>query len=279
MLGWPDRVLDATITGGSWAAGYGASAMGDERVTEVARSSDLALASSKVSVDLGAARTIRLVSAVNHNANDDALWRIRAGTAAGLYDLYDSDWVACHAITYAEGGIEWMAPDWWGDGVDTGVYGCPYNLLHIANDDIVARYWSIEWDVRSSGEAYLQVGRLVMCPAYQPHWNAVHGITYGMSDASVSTKLATGGKVTQPGRTARTVQMSFPATGVGAEEYRLREMMRRQRTSGDVLFVPTPQKLENCQVYGFLGQMTELTGMKRVSYGLNSIDIQLTERL
>lgn len=101
MLGWPDRALAATISGGSWASGYGASAMKDARVTEVARSSDLTLTSTKVSIDLGAARTIRLISAVNHNANEAALWRIRAGTAAGLHDLYDSDWVDCHAITYS----------------------------------------------------------------------------------------------------------------------------------------------------------------------------------
>jgi len=96
--------------------------MTDERVTEVSRSTDLLLASTKRSFDLGAARTLRMVAAVNHNAPHDATWRIRAGSSAGLHDLYDSDWVACHAITYGEDGIEWLAPTWWGDGVDTGVY-------------------------------------------------------------------------------------------------------------------------------------------------------------
>ena len=84
MLGWPDRALDATITGGSWAAGYGAASMQDERVTEVARSSNLLLASTQVALDLGAARTIRLISAHNHNAPQAGLWRIRAGSAQGL---------------------------------------------------------------------------------------------------------------------------------------------------------------------------------------------------
>lgn len=279
MLGWPDRALEATGSGGSWEATYPGSAMTDERVTEVSRSTDLLLASTKRSFDLGAARTLRMVAAVNHNAPHDATWRIRAGSSAGLHDLYDSDWVACHAITYGEDGIEWLAPNWWGDGVDTGVYGCPYNLLHVLSEDVVARYWSVEWDATTSAESYLQVGRLVMCPTYQPEYNAVYGITRGMVDASAKTRLATGGFVAQPGRTARTVQMSLPATGVGAEEYRIREMMRRQRTVSDVYYVPNPGLPERSQVYGFLGTMTELTGMKRVAYGLNSVDVQLTERL
>jgi len=279
MLGWPDRALDATITGGSWAAGYGAASMQDERVTEVARSSNLLLASTQVALDLGAARTIRLISAHNHNAPQAGLWRIRAGSAAGLHDVYDSGWVNCHAITYSETGIEWMAPTWWGAGVDTGVYGCPYMLLHVTPDDVIARYWSVEWDATTSTESYLQVGRLVLCPAYQPEYSAVYGITRGMVDASVKTRLATGGFVAQPGRAARTVQMSLPATGVGAEEYRIREMMRRQRTVSDVLYVPQPGLPERSQVHGFLGTMSELSGIKRIAFNLNSVDIQLTERL
>ncbi len=118
-----------------------------------------------------------------------------------------------------------------------------------------------------------------MCPVYQPEYGTVYGVTRGMSDSSVRTRLATGGFVAQPGRTARSVQMSLPATGVGAEEYRVREMMRRQRTVSDVLYIPNPGLPERSQVYGFLGTLSELTGMRRVAYGINSVDLQITERL
>jgi len=279
MIGAPDRALVATGSGGSWQANYPGSSMTDSRVTEVSRSSDLVLTSTKRSFDLGAAYTIRIVHASNHNAPQAGLWRIRAGTAAGLHDLYDSDWIDCHAITYGETGVEWLAPDWWGAGLDTGVYGCPYALTHILSADVVARYWSVEWDATMSAEAYLQVGRLVLCPAFQPRRGAVYGIDHGAIDGSVKTKLKTGGFAAEEARAARRVTFSLPVIGTGTEEYRLRDILRRQRTIRDVVYVPNPSDPVRTQMTGFLGTLDELRGVRRVSRDVNAIDLQITESL
>ena len=279
MIGAPDRVLDALITGGSWAAGYGASSMQDRRVTEVARSSSLLLTATKVTIDLGAAYTIRIAHASNHNAPQAGLWRIRAGTAAGLHDLYDSDWVDCHAITYSETGVEWLAPDWWGAGLDTGVYGCPYALTHILPADVVARYWSVEWDATASTEAYLQVGRLVLCPAFQPRRGAIYGADHGHIDGSTKTKLITGGFSAMEARAPRKTAFSLPIVGTGAEEYRLRDILRRQRTVRDVVYIPNPADPVRTQMTGFLGTLDELRGVRRMSRDANAIDLQMTESM
>jgi len=85
--------------------------------------------------------------------------------------------------------------------------------------------------------------------------------------------------VTYPGRVARTVQFEFPLTNAGAEEYRIREMMRRQKTTGDILYVPYPYEPDKRQLKGFLGRMQELSGMNSIGYMRRSIGLKLIEKV
>lgn len=279
MLGAPDLALAGTFSGGSYLAGYGASAMGSREVTSVARSSDLTLASTKVIVDLGAAYTFQAIAEVNHNLPQDAQRAFKFGSSSGGSEVGSVAMEEVWAIDWSETGVAWLAPDWWGAGLDTGVYGNPYLCPKILPEPVTARYVTVEWDARTSAESYLQIGRLVICPVFQSRHGAIYGIDHGGIDGSTKTKLKTGGFAVEEARAARRVTFSLPVIGTGAEEYRLRDIMRRQRTVRDVLYISNPSDPQRMQMTSFLGTLDELRGMRRVSRDVNAIDLQITESL
>lgn len=279
MLGAPDRALAGTFSGGSYRAGYGASAMGSAEVTSVARTTDLTLASTQVIVDLGAAYTFQAIAEINHNLPQAAQRALSFGTTSGGSEVGSVAMEDVWAITWSETGVEWLAPDWWGGGLDTGIYGCPYIAPKILPAPVTARYVKVEWDVRTSAEAYLMVGRLVICPVFQPRRGAVYGIDHGRIDGSTKTKLKAGGFAAEEARAPSRVSFSLPIIGTGAEEYRLRDILRRQRTVRDVLYISNPADPVRMQMTSFLGTIDELRGARRISHDANSIDLSITERM
>lgn len=279
MLGWPNLSDGATLSGGTWASSpFALANMQSPESALVARTTGITTAATQFQVDFGAAVRLRAIGEIRHNAPEGTLRRVSAGTTAGDDDVYAGDWRDFHGITYSEAGVEFQS-EWWGPELSAFNYGNPYPGIEVLPWDVTARYWKVEYDLSASAVSHLQIGRLFMGPVYQPEYNAVYGLVDGMVDNSQIQQLPNGGIVTYPGRVARTVQFEFPLTNAGAEEYRIREMMRRQKTTGDILYVPYPYEPDKRQLKGFLGRMQELSGMNTIGYMRRSIGLKLTEKL
>ena len=280
ILGWPNLIDQATLSGGTWASSpFGLANMQLSEITKVARTSGITTGATQFQLDFGSAKRIAVLAEINHNAPEGTLRRVSAGTTAGSSDVYAGDWEDFHGITYAEDGIEFLDGAWWGNGMDPFTYGNPYIGVLPLLRDVTARYWKVEYDLSASTVSHLQIGRFFIGPVYQPEFNAVYGLVDGMIDYSTHQRLDSGGIVTYERRAARTVQFEFPLTNAGAEEYRIREMLRRQRTGGEVLYVPYPGDPDKRQIKGFLGRLDELSGMNSIGYLRRSIGLKLTERL
>jgi hypothetical protein len=280
MLGWPNLIGQATLSGGTWAsAPFARANMQLTEVTKVARTTGITTGATQFQMDFGTAKRIAVLAEINCNAPEGTLRRVSAGTTAGASDVYAGDWHDYHGITYSEDGIEFLAPEWWGDDLDSNVYSNPYIGVFPLGRDVTARHWKVEYDLSASTNSYLQIGRFFIGPAYQPQYNAVYGLVEGMIDYSTKQRLESGGMVDYARRAARTVQFEFPLTIAGAEEYRIREMLRRQRTTGDILYVPYPGDPDKRQIKGFLGRLDELSGMNSIGYLRRSIGLKLTEKL
>lgn len=284
MLGWPNLIGQATLSGGTWAsAPFARANMQLTEVTKVARTTGITTGATQFQMDFGTAKRIAVLAEINCNAPEGTLRRVSAGTTAGASDVYAGGWEDFHGITYSEDGIEFLAPEWWGDDLDSNVYSNPYIGVLPLGRDVTARYWKVEYDLTGATSpipvSYLQIGRFFIGPVYQPEFNAVYGLVEGMVDHSTHQKLDSGGIVTYERRAARTVQFEFPMTNAGEEEYRIREMLRRQRTGGDVLYVPYPSHPDKRQIKGFLGRLDELSGMNSIGYMRRSIGLKLTEKL
>lgn len=80
-IGYPNRIDAATLSGGSWEASLPRDNLKTRYLSQVARSTDDALASTKFTADLGSDRVIRSVGLMSHNLSLAALVRVRARTA------------------------------------------------------------------------------------------------------------------------------------------------------------------------------------------------------
>jgi len=279
MLGWPNLADGATLSGGTWASSPFARAnMQSPESALVARTTGITTAATQFQADFGAAVRLRVIAEIRHNAPEGTLRRISAGTTAGASDVYAGGWEDFHGIAYDEEGIEFQA-EWWGAELSAFNYGNPYIGVEPLPWDVTARYWKIEYDLSASSVSHLQIGRLFMGPALQTEFNAVYGLVDGAVDYGQIQQLPNGGIVTYPGRVARTVQFEFPLIRAGAEEYRIREMLRRQKTTGDILYVPYPYEPDKRQLKGFLGRMQELSGINTIGYIRRSIGLKPTEKL
>lgn len=281
MLGWPNLASEGTLAGGTWASSpFALANMQLRNVSKVARTVGITTAATQFQLNFATARRMRVFGEIGHNAPIGTTRRISASdTTPGASDLFLGDWHDFHGIPYAEDGIEFRDPDWWGGGQDPYVYGNPFIGVSPLPWDVTARYWTVEYDLSASSVSHLQINRLFCGPAYQPEFNATYGLIEGAIDYSTRQRMDSGTEVVYARRAARTVQFEFPLTRAGAEEYRIREMLRRCRTTGDVLYVPYPYEPDKRQIKGFLAHLEELSGMNTIGYMRRSIGLKLTEQL
>jgi hypothetical protein len=78
MLGFPNRIDESSLSGGSWLAALPLANLKNRTLGKLARSTDLAPASTWLKMDLGAPRKIRALDLRNHNLSAGAKVRIRA---------------------------------------------------------------------------------------------------------------------------------------------------------------------------------------------------------
>ena len=105
LIGWPNRVDSATLSGGSWQLPLNNLKNRDQWV--VARSTDLTTTNTVLNLDLGTVRNIRTIALVNHNLSKTATWKISLGTTLAGAEVYTSSWNAAWTLTFDENTMQW----------------------------------------------------------------------------------------------------------------------------------------------------------------------------
>lgn len=78
MIGFPNRINEAALSGGAWLAALPLANVQNETLGKVARSVDLLPASTLMNLDLGESKNIRALDLRKHNLSLDAKFRVRA---------------------------------------------------------------------------------------------------------------------------------------------------------------------------------------------------------
>lgn len=278
ILGWPNRIDDATLTGGSWRAGLTLANLQNRRMSSVARSTTDATADTKFLADLGQSRSLRVVALVNHNLSIDATWRITLGTSSGGSQVYDSGWQGAWAMTFDSEMLEWEADNWWAGIADDEYVRHPFNIVWPFDAYYSARYVTIEIDDTTNPDGYVQIARPFVGGGLQPVTNASFGASDGWVDPSGIEAAISGAEffdMRQRYRAAR-----FALEWLDNEDFkRAFELQRRLGTTGEVLYVPDPADLDACQRRGFLGRLRELSPIEYPRLSIRSAAFELKELL
>lgn len=162
VIGFDPPSDAATLDGGDWEASLPLDNLKSDDMSEVARSSDATTASTKFTIDFGAATSIGALFAGETNASVDAEFRLKGSSSDTFPDGYDSDWFG-HGVTSTE-----MDPE-------RGI-----NIVHFLPSAQSYRYWQLEIDDTGNTDGYFEIGRLFLPRLLAP------SINYGLSRNGLS---------------------------------------------------------------------------------------------
>ena len=273
IFGWPlfsdvGVTYTPALSGGSWLAALPLTNVQDRRLARVARSADAAAASTTLTVDLGVARAVRVLSVLAPNLTKSAVPTLRweGNSAAGFGGgtvVYDSTALAC-----------------WPTGLTAeGAAGLNVWLTTVPTSDQTARYWRCSIVDTANVDGYLDLARLVIAGGFQPTINMQYG--HGLGLESESTRELTEGGAAIYGdrprrRTATFTIPNLPESEALASAY---QMQRLLGTTGQLFFVFDPTDTTYLHVRSFLAVLRELSPMEQASLARYGVPFSLTEEL
>jgi len=278
FLGWPNRVGESTLSGGSWLAALPRANVADARITKVARSSTDAVSDTKIIGDMGQARSIRAFALVNHNLSQSALVRFRLGTTSGGAEVYDSGWVNAWQMSFDTDLLEWEDAGWWEGITDDEYLRAPFAVVHVISEFKSARYWSIEVDDTANVDTYVQIGRVFVGGGLLPAKNFSFGSLDGWEDPSSIVRSESGAEYAVVLPKLRVTRFRLDWLTPAESEY-VHEMLRRLGTTGEVLYVPDATDADAQQRYGFLGRLRELSAIEYPYVSTRAIALEIAEIL
>lgn len=281
MLGWPNRIDAATLSGGSWLSSLPLNNLKTMELAAVARSSNDATASTQFIADLGQARSLRAVALANHNLSAAATWKVSLGTTSGGSEVYAGSFQGAWSLSFAEGDIEWEADNWWGAGVGDEYQGHPFMAVYLfstAGVSYDARYVKVEISDTSNSANYVQIGRCFIGGGFIPTINMSLGLQDSWAELSSAEYADNGAKFSTNRRRQRQTNLLLDHIPL-SEGATLYEMVRRQGTVYDTLYVPDVADYTMTQRYGYLATMRQLSALEYPYVSRQSLAIALEEML
>lgn len=259
LISYPNRVDEATLSGGSWETALPLANLQDRQLGKVARTTDATLASTQFDVTFPATRTIRVVKIVNHNLDQDAQIRVTMGTTLGASDVYDSGWVDAWQMGYDANLIPWGTAGAW-----RGIDGDEFNG-HDRGVGIVTaggwfdtRYLRVEIDNTTNADGYVQFGRPFFGGGVIPARNMSYGVREGWRDRTQVFEARSGAEFFDELAPYRVAEFSLDWLS-DLEFQRFYEMQRLLGISGEVYWLPDSEDAAVQQRQGFLGRLEELS--------------------
>ena len=259
-----DNFFDsATLAGGSWEGTLPLANLQKQQPSTVARTTNDAEASTILTIDLGARKSINVVSLIHHNLSNAATWQIQIGNDSGYTtNLVDTGAVDVVDATEAFGELQWGAFTWGGKPTNAVLATFRPIAFYYSATPVLARYVKIIISDTSNGDNYVEFGRVYVAAAFTPANNIAYGLETSFVDNSRSV-ISRGGQVyvdTVPKR--RRFGFRFHYMDEDEAFTEANEIQRLKGLSGDVLMAidvddATHRMRQSC--YGRLADLQPLT--------------------
>ena len=281
VLGYNNRIEAATtvLSGGSWLAGLPLANLKDRLYGVVARSTNLTLASTKFSVDLGAEKICRTFGILNHSISNEGKFRIRAGIDAtfATYD-FDTGWLEAWPTVYYPEDNDFELDSWWdGQYSDEEKAGLlPHKLVDMGSNYSI-RYVMVEFDDQTNTAGYVQLGRFFVGEGYQATINIIYGLNLGWEDPSEITTALSGAEDSDERTKYRVVNFEFkflPEDEAMRSPY---EIIRRSGITREILFIQDPADLAHAIRRQFPCRLRELSALEYANVNAHNVPLQAKE--
>ena len=277
FLGWPNRIDEAALSGGAWLSGLPLANLKERALSKVCRSVNASTGSTVIDLDLGQARSLRALALQNHNLSQAGSWRVKLGSSAGASDIYSGSYQSAWSLIFDSGQLEWGGNNWWDGMVDDDYIRHPYIAPMLLPTWYSARYVRIEISDAANPDGYIQMGRIFVGSGFVPALGARYGLSEGWDDVSRLDYTLSGALVADIGRRRRWAKFELGYIRQADEAPIVHEMLRRLGTAGEVLYLPNTSNWQDCQRYGFVGRLREMSAIEYPYVNARSIGLVIEE--
>lgn len=281
MIGFPNRIDAATLSGGSWLAALPLANLQNRIIGKVARSTTDATTDTQFDIDFTAEKNIRVLSLTSHNLSLDALYRIRGSTVSNFAtSVYDSGWLDVWPVVFLPDDLEWEDNNWWqGKYSDDQREGYTAALIHILPTSTMARYWRIEIDDTANTDTYIQIGRVFIGPAWQPTLNMSYGTSIGWETATEVQEALGGAEYFQRRTPFRSQRFALDRMSENEAMAQAFELQRRAGIDQEVLWIHNPSDTVHALRRRWLGRLRKLSAIEYPYHNVGKTAFEVKEIL
>jgi hypothetical protein len=268
LIAYRNHVDAAALTGGSWTEGLPAANLADRQPSKVARTVGLDPSQTTVTLDFGTSVPVRFIALVRHNLTQSGLWRLRLGDDASFVTvLYDTGPIEVWPAPIPFGVGSWGEFLWGGklDAAEAATYGA--QAVHTLATAVRARYLRIDLTDVGNTDGYLQAGRLVAGPAWQPSVNFQYGWTIEQVDES-EIRRSRGGQAYVNAK-PKYRRLAFTIDHLGKDEIfgHAYELERLKGKGGDLMVIADPDDATHAHRHTIYGALAESAPITNTTFG------------
>lgn len=266
-----------TLSGGDWQIPL--EALTHPALQRVARSADADPASTRMQVDLGRARAVKVVVVCGHNCDLDATWRVRGWLDMERTELaYDSGELDMFPPLFSIKDLAWEEPNCWSGRVseeDIDIY--PRNAIHILPASQYLRYWDADIFNATNPAGYVDVGRLHISPGWIAEVNFSRSASLGHETATTSDASLAGVEWFDRREPLRVAYLRFDALTKVEGVNRAMATARRAGIDKQVFLCMSPDDALLMQQTSFLGRLRNLSPLDFVHVDLAGMSFEIKE--
>ncbi|GHD42220.1 hypothetical protein GCM10017083_06970 [Thalassobaculum fulvum] len=258
LIAYRNHADQAVFSGGAWTAELPAANLADRQPSRVARTLTSTPDDTVADLDFGGARPVRFVALVRHNLTQAGRWRLRlAADPAFAEPIHDSGWTAIWPAVTPFGVGVWGEFHWGGrlSAEEAATYGIA--AIHVLPVPAIARYLRLELADPGHPDGYLQAGRLVAGPAWQPRVNLQYGWSIEQVDDSRTVRSRGGQSYVDVQPKFRRLRFAFDYLERDEVFGQAYELERLKGVGGDLMVMVDPDDLQHRHrhtVYGVLAE-------------------------
>lgn len=260
----------ATLSGGSFFEALPLSNLQKQDISLVARSTDLALSSTRLTINLNGAREVRGIVIGPGNLSTAYLHRI-------IWDSGQTEW-SQGAQREPWNTLPFEHHDYWTgllpwSDLERGMW-----LIHLFKTPIFTSSLTIEIDDRDNPDGYIEFGRLIIGRTWQPSLNYDYsGNGLGFLDHSLRVQTLAGNKISRRRINPRTFQFSLNHLRE-SELYRDGyDFQRIAGFDGEVFVIPDPDDLTFRDRRSFLATIQRMDPLTQSMFQRGGTGFQLEE--
>lgn len=281
MLGFPNLIDGATLSEGSFVTTLSRDNIKNRVLSKVARTSNATATSTRLKIDLGTSKIVRVFGAFNHNCTLDATYRLRASDDSTFSTtMFDSGVREVWPTVFPYGTLEWEDNNWWnGKYAEDSISGYTTSLITTTPTVVFARYWYLEIFDEGNPLGYIDIGRIFLGRVWQPSLNMNYGASLGWETKTEVQESLNGTEYFQRRNPYRVQKFTLDMMHEDETFAQAFEMMRRAGIDQEVLFIHDPDEATHALRRRFLGRMRQLSPIEYPYFNRNKLGFEIKELL